>query len=132
MKTETVWSNADVPVPEPTPRAFDLLRRLDLLATVQQRNLAHLHQVNADRVVDVVFGAGQLAVELIFFFQLVERGGSLLVVEQLVLFDRGILVRVRLIIGERCFGTTAGFEIHIVGQRAAAVLLRSDGLARGL
>lgn len=51
------------------PRAgnLDPLGRLDFLAAREQRNLAHLHQINSHRVVDAVGRTGRLAVDIFQF-----------------------------------------------------------------
>jgi hypothetical protein len=48
------------------PRAFDALGRGDFPLAVEHRDLAHLHQVHADRVVDVRFAAAAHRLEIDF------------------------------------------------------------------
>ena len=49
-------------------RFFDLLGRGDFLGPVEERNLAHLHQVHADRIVGGIDACLGVAVRVVIFF----------------------------------------------------------------
>ena len=51
---------------EAGPRGFDRLGRGDFLLPIEHRDFAHLHQVHADRVVDVRFAAAADGIEVDF------------------------------------------------------------------
>ena len=78
---------------------------VDLLGAAEHGNLAHLHQVDADRVVDLVVAAGQLLFAGVFQF-----------VVRLLLIFREVVIH---LVGQYVFGGRLGALAARGGGRPA-------------